>query len=302
MEEKKIRNVAIVGFGYWGQIIKKYIVEKWNLICINGINYADSCSFESILSNEIIDTVFVCTPACTHYEIVKRLLNSGKNVFCEKPLSLNPAESIELIKIAHENGVVLFVDYIYCYCNSFKYFLTNYSTKLQELKKCKFSMFQMGKFYNDADCFQSLGVHFLALLGFLNAKYSLFDISEMCVEKTVLSSYGSLISSRGELNLKFPNFSSLISVSVDSEEKYRELFFAFDDFNIIISPMSEYSFLSYKITSNQLDVIEKQHFDENNNLLNVLTEFENVVMNSDNHLNEATTEFVASVFEKMYSA
>jgi len=51
----------------------------------------------------------VCTPTPTHYEVVKTSLLGGKNVFCEKPISLNIEESDECYHIAKEKGLFLLV-------------------------------------------------------------------------------------------------------------------------------------------------------------------------------------------------
>ena len=53
-----------------------------------------------ILFDESISAVHICTPPDTHYEIVKRLLEAGKNVICEKPLCFSNEEAKELEQLA----------------------------------------------------------------------------------------------------------------------------------------------------------------------------------------------------------
>jgi predicted dehydrogenase len=53
------------------------------------------------------DCVHICTPPSSHYADVKLCLESGKNVICEKPLTLNPLEAAELKKLAELHGDVL---------------------------------------------------------------------------------------------------------------------------------------------------------------------------------------------------
>lgn len=55
---------------------------------------------EDLLFSDEISSVHVCTPPHTHYRIVKKLLDSGKNVLCEKPLCLDPQEAAELENLA----------------------------------------------------------------------------------------------------------------------------------------------------------------------------------------------------------
>jgi len=53
------------------------------------------------------EAVLVCTPTPTHYEIVKTSLLGGKNVFCEKPISLNIEESDECYNLAKDRNLFL---------------------------------------------------------------------------------------------------------------------------------------------------------------------------------------------------
>ena len=62
-----------------------------------------------------------------HYEYSKKAILSGKNVFVEKPLSLNSRDAEELIKLAKENNCILMVGHLLQYHPAFK--------KLKEIVK-----------------------------------------------------------------------------------------------------------------------------------------------------------------------
>lgn len=68
-----------------------------------------SGKFDDLFSDEIT-TVHVCTPAALHYEEVKALIESGKNVLCEKPLCLSYDEAKELSELANKKGVITAID------------------------------------------------------------------------------------------------------------------------------------------------------------------------------------------------
>lgn len=46
-----------------------------------------SYSFEDLLQDKEIDVIDICAPPYTHIPMIKRALQAGKNVICEKPLS-----------------------------------------------------------------------------------------------------------------------------------------------------------------------------------------------------------------------
>ena len=65
------------------------------------------------LDDESYDSAFVLTPPSTHFLIVRSLLKKKKNVLLEKPLSLNPNDSQQLLELAKKNQVQFSVGYVY---------------------------------------------------------------------------------------------------------------------------------------------------------------------------------------------
>ena len=72
---------------------EEFSIEKWE---------TDS----SILLDDEITTVHVCTPPNLHYDMVMKLLDHKKNVLCEKPLCFDDSQAEELARRAKECGVV----------------------------------------------------------------------------------------------------------------------------------------------------------------------------------------------------
>jgi len=60
-----------------------------------------------------MDAVVVVTPAQTHFPICKELLEAGKDVFVEKPITLVSSEARELAELAQENRRLLQVGHIF---------------------------------------------------------------------------------------------------------------------------------------------------------------------------------------------
>ena len=58
-----------------------------------------------------IEAVDIATPNAFHYEVAKAALENGKNVYCEKPLSISAEESKELAELAAQKGVVNYVGF-----------------------------------------------------------------------------------------------------------------------------------------------------------------------------------------------
>jgi UDP-2-acetamido-3-amino-2,3-dideoxy-glucuronate N-acetyltransferase len=121
-------KIAVIGSGYWG----KNLVRNFNelgalkLICdknetvIAQFNEqypnVDTCySLNEILTNQEIQGIVIAAPAELHYTLAREAILAGKHVYVEKPLALNEAEGIDLIKLAEENKRVLMVGHLLQY-------------------------------------------------------------------------------------------------------------------------------------------------------------------------------------------
>jgi predicted dehydrogenase len=70
------------------------------------------------------DAVNIVTPTNTHYELAKTLLQQGKHVLVEKPMTDDSAEAAELVQLALEKNCVLQVGHVERFNPIFKYLET----------------------------------------------------------------------------------------------------------------------------------------------------------------------------------
>ena len=64
-------------------------------------------SYEEMLCDPNVDIVYIATPHNTHYEHIKKALNAGKHVLCEKAITVNAAQLKETAQLAKEKGLIL---------------------------------------------------------------------------------------------------------------------------------------------------------------------------------------------------
>jgi predicted dehydrogenase len=67
--------------------------------------------YERMLAEADLDAVVIATPSSSHAPMVRAAFDRGLHVFCEKPLTLDAAESEELSRLAGERGLVTQVGY-----------------------------------------------------------------------------------------------------------------------------------------------------------------------------------------------
>ncbi|MDF2549494.1 MAG: hypothetical protein K0S07_561 [Chlamydiales bacterium] len=126
-EVKYRREVALVGVGRWGKNIARNLqaLNALHTICdtnhhsaLSKQDYPDvalTSDYQAVLDHPKIKQVMIATPPISHYELAKRALFAGKDVYVEKPLCLNYKEGQELIEIAHRLGRILMVGHLLHY-------------------------------------------------------------------------------------------------------------------------------------------------------------------------------------------
>jgi len=70
------------------------------------------------------DAVSIVTPTTTHFDLAKLLLQQGKHVLVEKPMTDNAAQAAQLVQLARENNSVLQVGHVERFNPVFKYLET----------------------------------------------------------------------------------------------------------------------------------------------------------------------------------
>ena len=76
--------------------------------------------FDDLLDKEPLDAVMIVTPSKMHAGMVRKALEKGLHVFCEKPFCLDWKDSEALTKLAEEKGLVSQVGYHYRYVGAFQ--------------------------------------------------------------------------------------------------------------------------------------------------------------------------------------
>jgi predicted dehydrogenase len=130
---------GLIGYGYWGKIVHSKLNN-----CIINPPYDD------------VDWIFVTTPTNSHFNIVKEYLNKGKNIFCEKPLTLSVEQTQELIDLSISVNKKLYVDNLFLLRNEIKY------CNLFPKKVIEFNWYKNGPFKDTI--FNDLLYHDLYLL------------------------------------------------------------------------------------------------------------------------------------------
>ncbi|KKN58100.1 hypothetical protein LCGC14_0555330 [marine sediment metagenome] len=125
-------GIGLIGVGYWG---KNHVSIYKSLLQENRIDYLKICDtdenrvkeiseinsleytteIEDILNDDKITAVVIITPSATHYDLSKLALENNKDIFVEKPMTLNSNDSRKLIDLANQKQKKLMVGHLFRY-------------------------------------------------------------------------------------------------------------------------------------------------------------------------------------------
>ena len=113
-----MKNIGVIGCG---NILETYLRSQEYFNNINFVSCSDinmdlairtaseynlkAQTVEELLSDNSIDIVLNITIPQAHFEVSKKILESGKHVYSEKPMSVKYEQASELLKISKENNL-----------------------------------------------------------------------------------------------------------------------------------------------------------------------------------------------------
>lgn len=114
----KIYGVALIGCGQMGAVHLENIYYKNNVeivsVCDRDLARAEvfkrkynartiTDDVDACIKNKAVDIVICATYPSTHLEILKKCINAGKHLICEKPITTNLEDGKEFVRLVKEN-------------------------------------------------------------------------------------------------------------------------------------------------------------------------------------------------------
>ena len=119
-----MKKIGLFGTGHLGKIHAKCMKES-EIIALVGVYDVDyECAvrvaeeFETIAYRnpqellEVCEIADIVTTTSAHYEMAKMAMQSGKDVFIEKPVTVTPEEAQDLLEIQKNKGIKVQVGHV----------------------------------------------------------------------------------------------------------------------------------------------------------------------------------------------
>jgi UDP-2-acetamido-3-amino-2,3-dideoxy-glucuronate N-acetyltransferase len=193
------KKLCVIGGGRWGQNHIKTLYETGNLggIVENNesrlkelmvlypvkgfINLADAMK-------ESFDGFVVATPAQTHYEIGKLLLENRRHTLIEKPMTLSSEESQELVEIAQRNDTRLMVGHVLLFHPAVKKIKEIvHSGKIGKLYYLYSTRLNFGTVRTEENVFWSFAPHDISVLNYITGQppVELYSTGSRCLQDKI---------------------------------------------------------------------------------------------------------------------
>lgn len=176
-------NIGVIGCGFWGpNHIRNFshLAGSRALMCSDlderrlkamketFLNIQPTLNYRDVLQSEEIHAVCISSPTATHYGLVKEALESGKDVFCEKPLTLKIEESQELVDIAKKQKLILMVGHVFLFnpgIQKLKEYIKN--GMLGKIQYAHSERTNLGPFRYDVNALWDLAPHDISIFNYL---------------------------------------------------------------------------------------------------------------------------------------
>ena len=119
---QQVKRILLIGVGRWGanhlRVLQSLPIELFVAetdparLGASGVPKSHQTADAASLF-QIVDAAVVVTPAQSHSELCGGLLEAGKDVFVEKPITSTSADAKKLVELAKRSGLILQVGHIF---------------------------------------------------------------------------------------------------------------------------------------------------------------------------------------------
>lgn len=257
LKDKNPLNAILIGRGEFGSKLKAYIQNDTRFNLLNEFGK----DFNANLISKNTQIAFIATNLDSHFLVAKTCLENDLDIFIEKPTTKNLNQFLELVNLANMRNKKIYTDYIYLCSPSIKMSKNLLQEKI--IKSINSTFNQYGKFYENENVLEIIGVHFLSIFIYLfgEVKLQTYEIKNNAESKLILKA-----------NHNNNEFLISLNLSLDSKIKQREIKIDCLDSSIIFNPLES---ITLQTQSKQFA------YNEKDNIKNTLDTFINI-LNDEN--------------------
>jgi len=228
--------ILLIGYGYWGKNLARNFGSNLSAICESDEERRETAKqlyphidyytdLDEALADDKIKAVAIATKAESHFDIAKKCISAGKDLWIEKPVCETLQQAKNLYELAIEENKIVFIDHTFCYTPAVNKMKTIDIGKPLYYDSTRISL---GLFQPDVDVVLDLAIHDASIINYL---YPDLQLEEKSINK---NSHINAQANQAIINLKFTNgFTANINVNWVSPVKKRQIILAGTESSIV---------------------------------------------------------------------
>jgi predicted dehydrogenase len=176
-------GVGVIGYGYWGpNLVRNFSeVSGVRVVAVSDMRsdrltqvqqrypaIRTTTDYRELLTNSNIDAIAVATPVSTHFDLAMQVLNSGKHVFVEKPMTTTVEQAERLLDYAARCQRLIMVDHTFVFTGAVRKIKELIDTEqLGQLYYYDSVRVNLGIFQHDVNVLWDLAAHDLSIMDYV---------------------------------------------------------------------------------------------------------------------------------------
>lgn len=110
MSRAQVR-VGVIGRGFGARVVAPVFAETEGCEVVDVVSPRDAAAVAKLCARDDVQLISVHSPPFLHLDHVRRAIDGGHAVLCDKPFGRNAGEAKQMVDLAREAGVVNLVNY-----------------------------------------------------------------------------------------------------------------------------------------------------------------------------------------------
>jgi predicted dehydrogenase len=115
MGESGTVRIGVIGTGFGGRVVAPTFEATEGCQVVDVVSPRDDRAVTALCARNDVDLISVHSPPFMHLQHVRRAIEGGHAVMCDKPFGLNPEQAEEMCDLAREAGVLNLVNFEFRY-------------------------------------------------------------------------------------------------------------------------------------------------------------------------------------------
>src|SRR5215813_12936289 len=104
-------RVGVIGTGFGGSVVAPAFAVTQGCTVVDVVTPRDSDAVATLCARNDVDLISIHAPPFLHFDDVRRAIDAGHAVHCDKPFGLNAGESAAMTELADETGTLNFLNF-----------------------------------------------------------------------------------------------------------------------------------------------------------------------------------------------